>query len=263
MSRMSRGALRVCSWCKEQTTKDDLRCHACGHWELDNTQVGKSTVLLSEYRKTKGKDKPVPRIKTGKWDGALGGGLVRGNTILTGGGAGAGKSTLALQIAERFPDQPAYYVAAEESVDAIDLRVKRLGITADLRVYPFLENGGGDFDSELYAYKPGLVIVDSLQKITKDDREQLALCESLKRYAVRNKACVYIVSHVNKDMVLSGAYSLQHEVDLLLCLFANEDKTCELYAIKSRQGPTFDILYFAMTDKGLVFIPPKKEEKKS
>jgi len=253
----------MCSSCKASTLKDDFRCHECGQWELDNTVTGKSVVLLSEYRKNKGKIKAVPRIKTGKWDAALGGGLVRGNTILIGGQAGAGKSTLLLQIAQAFPDQPPFYVAAEEATEALDLRAKRLGITTDLLVFPFLELGAVDFGIELQTHMPKLVIVDSLQGITKDGATQLDLCKSLKRYAVKHNACVFIVSHVNKDMVLSGAYTLQHEVDVLLCLFANEDKTCELYAIKSRQGPTFDILYFAMTEKGLVYIPPKKEEKKS
>lgn len=257
---------RVCSRCSGSTAKDNFRCHECGHWELDTSKESEKAGLLSEYRQNKAKNnqKPVPRIETGQWDLALGGGLVRGNTILICGQAGGGKSTLLSQICGKFPDQPPYYVAAEESRDAIDLRFARLGIKTDLYVYPFLELGGGDFESDFERVKPKLVITDSLQKaFPKNDEAQLFHCMRLKRYCVQNNACGIVVSHVNKDTVASGAYTIQHEVDVVLCLFMNEDKTCELYSIKSRQRPTFDIIPFAMTDKGLKYIEPKKEKGKS
>src|SRR5690606_5097031 len=61
-------------------------------------------------------------------DRVLGGGLVHGSFVLVGGDPGIGKSTLLLQMSAGLARNgaPVLYVSAEESVQQISLRARRL-----------------------------------------------------------------------------------------------------------------------------------------
>lgn len=255
---------RVCKACREHTDANRMRCQQCGAWEFANTAEvsngvdAKRVVYMNDYRKGGVSIKPLRRIETGPWDSTLGGGLVPGNTVILAGQAGGGKSTLSLQIVAKFPEE-SMYVSREETLDAVCARADRLKVKKNFGIIPLLECPEIDVESVLYQTKPKLVIFDSLQKYSGgDDRVEIETCEWLKRYAVRHDACVIIINHVNKDTVVAGAYALQHEVDVVECLFPNDDKTNEIYSIKSRQGPTFDVVLLKMTARGLVAAKVKK-----
>ena len=69
----------------------------------------------------------------GEFDRVLGGGIVPGATVLLGGEPGIGKSTLALQLAQKIAAQghKTIYISAEESLNQLLLRSKRVGKNQD------------------------------------------------------------------------------------------------------------------------------------
>jgi len=134
--------LFFCSSCGSSTPKWMGKCPACGEWNtLQEEDVEKQTSSdeKSQVWKTKGKERPVPRllaevsgqeaVRTDTGDAelnrVLGGGLVAGSVILVGGQPGIGKSTLLLQLALR-QKRKVLYVSGEESEDQIKMRAQRL-----------------------------------------------------------------------------------------------------------------------------------------
>src|SRR5215469_1757437 len=114
-----------CTSCGESTPRWEGKCPSCGEW---NSLV-EANVVASPLRRTAtaagttSLDQVVTtidrRIATGilEADRVLGEGLVPGALVLLGGDPGIGKSTLALQLADRVGsvESPALYCAGEES----------------------------------------------------------------------------------------------------------------------------------------------------
>ena len=163
----------ACSNCGTQTLKWQGRCQECGKWGTlieQTVSVQKSTekTIKTEPGKTISfdeiKNESVERIQTEikEFDRVMGGGIIQGSLTLIGGEPGAGKSTLALQIAEKINNT--LYVSGEESPAQIKIRADRLGIKGDNIKF------SSDTEIEkvcalIEKIKPGLTIVDSIQTV--------------------------------------------------------------------------------------------------
>ncbi|MCX8094244.1 MAG: AAA family ATPase, partial [Candidatus Goldbacteria bacterium] len=117
------------------------------------------------------------RLKTGisEVDRVFGGGIVKGSISLIGGEPGAGKSTLALTIADRIANTgiKVLYVSAEESANQIKMRADRIKAKSKMlliAIETVIENIASIIDKE----KPGLVIVDSIQTVYKQSVDSVA-----------------------------------------------------------------------------------------
>lgn len=240
-----------CPTCDNEVPDGMLRCPQCGTFIQDAT-MGKC-VLLSEVKKV-----PQHGYITGPWDLALGNvanGIIKTRTILLGGAPGSGKSTLLLQVCEAIPGNPPLYVAAEEALEEIQDRHTRLGCTRELRMLNALGNETKPIDA-IQMYKPSLVILDSIQGLLGyDDEAHCMLAKGLKVIAVKFKIPVIIISHVNKNDMISGKLAIQHQVDNTCMIYKEGDgEERVVMSTKNRMGPAFQEVRLMMTEKGLIPI---------
>ena len=209
---------------------------------------------------------PVARRPTGigAVDRVLGGGLVPGAAILLGGEPGVGKSTVLLQVAAGLAAAGgrALMASAEESLDQVGLRARRLGITGD----GVLLAAERDVDAIVAAtnqHRPDLLIVDSVQTIEAREvggapggvaqvRESAA---RLIHAAKESGIPVVLVGHVTKDGGIAGPKILEHTVDVVLYLEGDLDRGLRvLRGLKNRFGPTHQVGLFEMREAGMVEV---------
>ncbi len=259
----------VCQSCGYQSVKWKGRCPSCGEW---NTLVEElvergafsvrteSRVLpLSEWE-----EESFERLSTGfsNLDLALGGGLVPGQVVLIAGEPGIGKSTLLLQVSERFEGK-VLYVSGEESGSQIALRGRRLGLSGkDILLYP--ETLFERVLEVLEREGPDLLIVDSIQTLYSERLESSAGSVSQVREVTfritevckeRGIPC-FIVGQITKEGAIAGPKVLEHIVDTVLQF---EGERFNFYRIvkvvKNRFGSTGEVAVFRMTDSGLEEVP--------
>jgi len=138
-----------CQNCGHQSPKWLGRCPSCGEW---------NQFVEEEIRKIDSEDpfqtgfdgSPLPidaielddkeRIEIGiaEMDRVLGGGIVKGSSVLVGGDPGIGKSTLLLQVLQNLAQKglKVFYVSGEESARQIKLRGRRVGASSkNLLIY--------------------------------------------------------------------------------------------------------------------------------
>lgn len=249
---------RSCVRCEYKFDINKSKCPSCGAW--NNVRAindgGDQTILLSEVS-----DNPIKRIQTGPWDKCFGQdsssgecGIATCQVILLGGAPGAGKSTMALQLADRIAQntkKEIIYIGSEESPPQIKDRAIRLGIISNnlIRLHPM--GSSADLGSILLNRKPSGIILDSLPGLTKDPDLAVELCTRFKEYTVELNAPTIIIDHVTKDGDMAGLMALQHEVDTLIMVFKDDGNDIrEMVTVKNRFGPTCSE-YFKMTSKGL------------
>ena len=97
--------------------------------------------------------------------GVLGGGVMRGSSVLVGGEPGIGKSTLMLQLCSSIEaDGPVLYISGEESASQLKMRADRLGITREIEV--LCETEINSIMRQVDRLKPVLIITDSVQTLS-------------------------------------------------------------------------------------------------
>lgn len=191
----------------------------------------------------------------------LGGGFVDGSVVLLGGSPGIGKSTLLLQILSEISGIENYiYVSAEESVNQVMLRAKRLDVQN-----PELKIASSSNIHQILSAVSGIkhnsiLVIDSIQTISSDliqsppgSISQVRFCtQELVNFAKSNDVIVVIVGHITKDGALAGPKTLEHMVDCVL--YFEGDKSYDyriLRGEKNRYGPTDEIGVFSMASEGL------------
>jgi DNA repair protein RadA/Sms len=203
-------------------------------------------------------------VGIGEVDRVLGGGLVPGAAILLSGEPGVGKSTLLLQVAAALVAQRGRVLiaSAEESLDQIGLRARRLGIKGD----GVLLSAERDVDAIVAAAaetKPDLLIVDSVQAIEAREVGGAAggvaqVRESAARliHAAKESGIpLVLIGHVTKDGGIAGPKLLEHTVDVVLYLEGDLDRGLRvLRGLKNRFGPTHQIGLFEMREAGMAEV---------
>lgn len=249
-----------CQTCNTILVKDTLKCNACGMWNhMINTQ---EIEKLSRIRDVKPAD--TDRIITGKpWDANFGGGIARISTTLLGGEPGAGKSTIALQLASAVADMGirTIYFGTEENPGSIRSRADRIGISEACEDSLYIYDGrDGDVQIEdiLSRFAENAFgVVDSLPNLACNDLQRaVEICKVFKGYASAFRMPFVIIDHVTKEHSFAGLMTLQHEVDTLITFKVNEKKRKEreLETIKNRFGPVGDQAktLWEMTERGLM-----------
>ncbi len=258
----------VCQSCGYQSVKWKGRCPACGEW---NTLVEELVEKGKVYRiTTKAKVLPIDswdedsdkRTSTGfeNLDLVLGGGLVPGQVVLIAGEPGIGKSTLLLQVSDRYTRYgKVLYVSGEESGSQIAVRGRRLGVASQkILLYPetLFENIVEVIEQE----EPGLIILDSIQTIYSERLESSAGSVSQVREVTFRLAELckekgipcFIVGQITKEGAIAGPKVLEHIVDTVLQF---EGERYNFYrvvkVVKNRFGSTGEVAVFKMGDLGL------------
>jgi len=255
-----------CKRCKSVLPENLFRCKGCGTWNLSQDTGEVAPIRpITAYRDGKPKR---PRFASQHWSAAaFGGGIVPGSTLMIGGEAGAGKSTLMLQLIEAA-NQRALYWPTEEVGDVggegILERCERMApdalgllhlvdspfewpieLNASLRDYPVQV-----FDS-----------LSNLQGIRTDEQPDV-INAFVTHCAAFGYAMIFLM-HVNKDEDFAGLEKLKHLVGCTAILRCSDKKGSErrsLEVIKNRFGPGHSEVDLVMTAQGLV---PTQEQVKA
>lgn len=268
----------ACSQCGAIFPKWLGKCTDCGGWntlveELQTPAKSKpgaknrlTLVAPPKFLAEIGGDS-APTSPTGiaEFDRVLGGGLVAGSVTLLGGEPGIGKSTLVLQIAEKYglKSGPVLYASGEESLGQIKRRAQRLQIDGSaVALLPTSELE--EVLAGIEQIKPSLLILDSIQTTGSSQMESAAgtvaqvraVASELTRVAKPSQTAVILVGHVTKDGSLAGPKVLEHLVDTVLALEADSSRQYRLLrAGKNRFGATDEIGLFEMTSAGMLPVP--------
>ena len=269
MGVMRRAVKFVCQSCGYQSVKWKGRCPSCGEWNSFSEEREPETRVLRDVARPK----PVAWWEEERWerrstgfeslDRALGGGLVKGQIVLIAGEPGIGKSTLLLQVSDRFSRfGKVLYVSGEESGPQIALRARRIGLSSDrLLLLPETH-----LETVLHAIEeeePELVVIDSVQTLYSERLESSAgSVAQVREVTFRiSELCkgigtpAFLVGQITKEGTIAGPKVLEHLVDTVLQF---EGERFNFYrvvkAVKNRFGSTGEIAVFKMTDSGLVEI---------
>jgi DNA repair protein RadA/Sms len=162
----------------------------------------------------------------GELDRVLGGGLVPGSVLLLAGEPGVGKSTLLLEVGQKFAQlggRPALMITGEESTAQVRLRARRTHTMHD-ELYLAAENDLGAVISHLDEVEPGLLILDSVQTIASSTIDGAvggvpqirAVTATISAIAKERGIATVLVGHVTKDGSIAGPRVLEHLVDVVL-----------------------------------------------
>ncbi len=260
-----------CTGCGAMHHRWQGQCRECGQWNSLHEEVIATSAKEETSRKSSTSAIPIPdittqyqdRIESGmdELDRVLGGGAVYGSALLIGGEPGIGKSSLLLQVAEKYGEKGhrVLYISGEESIQQIKDRSLRFGIDGKMisvanvsDLDEILSLGREDFQ---------FLIIDSIQTVASPAfdsppgtvgqvRESSArLIELVKQTG----KILFLIGHITKDGSVAGPKVLEHMVDTVLYF---EGDRYHLYRIlrsqKNRFGPAGEIGVFEMTGNGLM-----------
>lgn len=264
----------VCNNCGYESPKWLGKCPACNEW---NTFVEEKAVKNGQTKKVsikkaaevtslnKIEKKEIVRIKSGfdELDRVLGGGFVNGSLTLLGGEPGIGKSTLILQICDKFKGEgKVLYVSGEESAEQIKIRADRLNIKNDNIMF-LGETDINVIESTIEEMKPKLVIIDSIQTMYSDEitsapgsvSQVREITAKIMKICKMQNITTIIIGHVTKDGNIAGPRVLEHMVDTVLYLEGERYFSYRiLRGVKNRFGSTNEIGMFEMRGEGMCEI---------
>jgi len=266
----------TCQACGHQAGKWLGRCPQCGGWntlaeEVVGPRGGWGEVSLPPPRSS-----PQPLVQMAppkecrqtsglsEFDRVLGGSLVAGSVVLLGGDPGIGKSTLVLQVCDRFCQNglTVLYLSGEESEAQLKLRAQRLGLrsaTLLVATETCLEN----LIKFVEQVRPDILAVDSIQTLytatlpaapgSLPQVRETAF--RLTQQAKLSDMAVFLIGHVTKEGAIAGPMALEHLVDTVLYLEGDRSHAFRLLrTVKNRFGPTQELGVFEMQDAGLVEV---------
>jgi len=275
---MKRTTVFVCKECQHTESKWLGRCPQCGAWNSleESTKVAEvkaASVAVGAPRPTSGgRSIPLASLAAtedgrldsgiGEVNQVLGGGVVKGGTVLVGGEPGIGKSTLMLQLAAQVKTPGrVLYVSGEESASQIKMRADRLGLARaglEILVETHVPVITGVFDR----IKPVLIIIDSIQTLYNPDAgdvpgtvNQLRYgCHEVVSWAKEHEAAVFLIAHVTKGGQIAGPKLIEHMVDTVLHFDQAAGDIRILRAAKNRFGSVDEVGLFTMDEKGLTEV---------
>jgi len=237
-----------CLVCETTFEEPSPVCATCG-----NTQTLYSEEDFVEPHTTPERAKPARRravqatkispraidfLSTGNaaWDEALGGGVVRGSSILVHGAKGTGKSRALARIAVTVAQKLGgivLYGSAEMPRDLLVSYMQQEGLgPAELeRVYVSDDGSLESLLSDANDLGAAVVVFDSVQKFAFEGaRGESALRRTIEegielstRRATRGRrAIVFFISQVTKENLFAGPAEFGHDVDVLLSLRKDE-----------------------------------------
>ncbi|MGH0054494.1 MAG: DNA repair protein RadA [Sphaerochaetaceae bacterium] len=265
-----KGVQFVCSQCGRIETKWLGRCPDCGSWNTFEEEAvskpsdGKHAIISTATKPVSLEEvvvDPLFRYETGigELDRVLGGGVMRGSSILLGGEPGIGKSTLMLQVLEKCSlGRKVLYISGEESPSQVKLRAQRLGLRLS-SISIFCDTRVEIVATLLLEEKPDVVVVDSLQTLISEEIpspagsvNQIRSCSTtLVGICKQQGISLFLIGHVTKEGVLAGPKAIEHLVDTVIYFEQVSSGVRLIRAIKNRFGSVDEIGIFSMHEKGL------------
>jgi DNA repair protein RadA/Sms len=258
-----------CSACGHEEPKWLGRCPECGQWNtmLEAKTAGRFEKDSSAFSLPLESVDPAlgTRVSSGisELDRVLGGGFMRGSSILIGGEPGIGKSTLLLEASANLGAKgKALYISGEESAAQIRLRAERIGALSK-QIEIFCGNDLHACLSVMDSVHPLLTVVDSIQTIHSPEAgavpgtpNQIKFCtQELVEWAKSHDSIVVLVAHVTKDGMIAGPKAAEHLVDAVISFEQAENALRVLRTSKNRFGSSDELGFFLMGGEGLAELP--------
>lgn len=263
---MKTATLYTCTSCDHSAPRWFGRCPGCEQWGTVASSTpstpGSDTPPL-EVRGLAPDSERVERLGTGvpELDRVLGGGIVPGSVVLLSGDPGIGKSTLVLQMIDGFQHAsgPALLVTAEESLDQVSLRARRLGVDGrSLRAaasasLPAIMNAARSERCDLLVVDSIQTIQDPIHGSAAGSVVQVRECAAeLARFAKSTGTAVVLIGHVTKEGTVAGPRTLEHLVDAVMSLEGERTGSFRLLrGVKNRFGSCDEVGVFSMEERGL------------
>ena len=210
------------------------------------------------------------------WDAALGGqGFTPGAVTLFTGGAGAGKTTTMLLLADALSRNGAAVVfnSGEESLYQLRMTSQRLGLLChfvasnEIHVPTLLDNCTKMRNSVKYKGKPFFLVLDSLQCMddghypdgATNSKTPERVLQLVTEYAKEHYINPVVIGQVTKGGKFAGTNTLKHMVDCHAHL-SIETKDPDLAGLrilemeKNRYGGAGSRQFLAMTESGFTLI---------
>ncbi|WHQ46667.1 MAG: DNA repair protein RadA [Candidatus Midichloria sp.] len=259
-----------CQDCRVQYNKWLGKCEECGAWNsivAEEVTIKKGNVLKLEETVVSTLSSPITvvnRLDTGinEFNRVLGGGLVKGSAVLIAGEPGIGKSTLLLQFAALISQNShsCLYVSAEESIEQLQMRAARLGLSEANVLLISTSSLTDILDIAKKINDICVITIDSIQTLRNDLIDsapvtvtQVKSCTmEMIAHAKKSGTSLIIVGHVTKDGQIAGPKLLEHMVDTVI--YFEGDNTQQFRIVrttKNRYGPTNEIGIFEMSSSGL------------
>jgi DNA repair protein RadA/Sms len=263
-----------CTGCGHQEPRWLGRCPSCGKWNSFSEIARAALPGHGSTDRSNGKGLAIPlssietregmRLDTGiaEMNRVLGGGLMRGSSVLMGGEPGIGKSTLMLQLAASLQVRGrTLFVSGEESPGQLRMRADRISVSSE-RIEVVFETELTAIMQVLEQVKPTLIIVDSIQTLyTREVNalpgtvNQIKVCtQELVDWARSRGAAVMLVAHVTREGTIAGPKLIEHLVDTVISFEQASAEIRTLQAIKNRFGSVDEIGFFRMTETGLAEV---------
>lgn len=172
-------------------------------------------------------------------ESAMNGGFVCGSTTLCYGGAGLGKTRLAMLLADRMSRLgPSLYVSTEQTEEQLKLTAMLMGIEDSLMLVGYRTTIGEIADlARGVKPAPRFMVIDSIQEIVTEEASVVPRGRKLVTLA-RNLGCaLLIMSHETKDGDYAAPRTLEHTVDAMVWLWKHHDWIVWEVANKYRYGP--------------------------
>jgi len=202
----------------------------------------------------------LPRL-----DQVLGGGFVPHTLTLFAGHAGAGKSSLMTRISGQViaANKKVLYISAEESAEQFKLRAMRFKLPASTDNLLITTDATlTQVEKHALAIKPDLLIIDSIQSLRESSeklkeirleniRSSRVLMAAVMALKAQLSTAIILIGHETKNREISGAYSVQHLVDVVLKLDRNESTGQRVLTVKKNRFADISIKYaFSITPNG-------------
>jgi len=212
-----------CLTCRRASAAWQSLCPQCGRYNSYSVDGGglvvKSTSVDAEETRL-----DIRRTGVQFYDEVMGGGLVMPSCVLIGGIAGAGKSTMILQIVGGLAAAGlrCAYICAEEDPAMVIARGRRIGVLHEN--LDLIRTTDPD-TAVTVASTYDVAVYDSIQKLG---------CTASMLALPRTRI---LVSQLNKQGDVSGERTNEHDPDaLVFCDFNPADETRVLVSSKNRNG---------------------------
>ncbi|MGV8907671.1 MAG: DNA repair protein RadA [Propionicimonas sp.] len=257
-----------CSECGWTAPKWVGRCGECQAWgsvtqtsapltRVASTPPIQAAQLISQVPLDSARAVPT---RIAELDRVLGSGLTPGSVVLLAGEPGVGKSTLLLEVANRWAraGRRTLYVTAEESAAQVRLRAERTSAVAD-GLYLAAENDLAVVLGHIEQLSPDLLVLDSVQTVAVPGdgaaggiAQIKEVTAALVRVAKLRAMSVILVGHVTKEGTVAGPRTLEHLVDVVLSFEGDRHSGFRmLRATKNRFGPADEVGCFELGESGI------------
>jgi len=270
---MKEKLIYICKNCNFESPRWLGKCPSCEEWNSFTESTNKTFTLnkkqenykhVFESKITKLIDISTDeeyRFKTNiqEFDRVLGGGIVPGSIVLIGGDPGIGKSTLLLQICTNLTAFNPLYITAEESLQQIKYRSKRI-FNINNSLLLLSETNAEIINSAIVNSESQVIVIDSIQSVFSDKIDaapgsvtQVRECTMLfMQTAKKTGKAIFLIGHVTKDGNIAGPKILEHLVDTVIQFEGEKTYSYRiLRSQKNRFGSTNEIGVFEMSNKGL------------